>query len=212
MALTRYSAMALRFIAGLALTCVMLIAGPTVASAQEPSPTSGAPQTPAPGAPSPPTELAIAFGESISWSDNSADEAGFRLRYRLSGEGGASVEFVYEVPADTTTFMLPPGAPRICDDGYYALMLSIVAFNERGESAFSDTGRTVVIAECAPPAPSATAPAPETTPALQTTLPSTGLRAATSSWRSTYLQAMIASFVAAALVLGLALRAGSRRR
>jgi hypothetical protein len=199
--------MALRITAGLGLACALLLWAALVATAQEPTPlaTVGPPPTPPAGAPAAPSDLFAAFGTQLSWTDNSDNEDGFRITRRVFGGSVPDRTDTYEVGANVTSFALPADAPRLCgDEGYTAFDLRIVAFNTAGESAAETYG---LLAECelAP-----TSPVPS--PTAETSLPRTGLRGETTSWRSPYLQTMIASFLAATVVLGLALRAGGRRR
>jgi hypothetical protein len=200
--------MALRTAAAALALAVLLFAGTLRAHAQESTPTVGPtvgpPPTPPAGAPAAPTNLVL-LGYVAYWEDNSDNEDGFRLRYRVFIGEAPDRRETYEAPANATTFALPPDAPRLCGEGgYYALDLQIVAFNEAGESAIDTHG---VLAECElAPDPGAASPT------VETELPATGLRSETTSWRSPYLQTIVASFLASTVVLGLALRAGGRRR
>ena len=193
--------MALRITTALWLALALLSLAAPGARAQDGTPAAG---TPPAGAPAAPSELML-LGYVAYWTDNSGDEDGFRLRYRVFGQSGDLGAQEYDVPANTTTFALPPAAPRTSCPDYPGISLTIVAFNESGESA---TEGTSILGECEPILPAASVPSP----AEERSLPATGLRSETTSWRSPYLQTIVASFLSATVVLGLALRAGGRRR
>jgi len=194
--------MALRITTALWLALALLSLAAPGAPAQDGTPAAGSPPTPPAGAPAAPSDLFAAFGTQLTWVDHSDNEDGFRITRRVFGGNAPDRRDTYEVGANVTSFSLPENAPRLCSvDGYQAFDLVLVAFNEDGESAIETYG---VLAECElAPAASATA---------ETTLPATGLRSETTSLRSPYLQTIVASFLSATVVLGLALRAGGRRR
>jgi hypothetical protein len=123
--------MALRTAAAALALAVLLAAGTIRAHAQESTPTFGPPPTPPAGAPAAPANLVL-LGYVAYWEDNSDNEDGFRLRYRVFIGEAPDRRETYEARANATTFALPPDAPRLCGEGgYYALDLQIVAFNAR---------------------------------------------------------------------------------
>jgi hypothetical protein len=89
-------------------------------------------QSAAPNAPSD----AHVLGGVLSWQDNSSDEDGFRITARLFGSasGSPDVDHSYDVPANTTSFVLPPEAFPHCDDLPSANWF-VVATKDGAESA-----------------------------------------------------------------------------
>lgn len=87
-------------------------------------------------APAAPTDLAL-DGTTLSWTDNSDDEDGFRIFVELTEEavGGATSEHEYEVDADVESFGLPEEATDLrCGPNQVNATYEVVAFNDAGES------------------------------------------------------------------------------
>jgi hypothetical protein len=151
-----------------------------------------------PNAPNAPTDLFAADGEIITWTDNSDNEDGFRITRRVYLGSAPDRTDRYEVGPNVTGFSLPADAPRLCGDGgYQAFDLTIVAFNDLGVSPSDQYG---VGAECGGLAPSD-----------DVTLPSTGLGGAETSWRSLWVQMMVASAAVVVVIGVVGARVGRRR-
>ena len=115
-------------------------------------------QAPPPDAPS----NAHVLGGVLSWEDNSSDETGFRVVARLSGSaaGTPDAERSYDVPPNSTSFVLPADAQPDCDRSYVTWLV----FAANG-STLSAPALAGLVIDCAiPVAPSAQPPAPSSLP------------------------------------------------
>ncbi len=106
-------------------------------------------QSAAPNAPSD----AHVLGGVLSWQDNSSDEDGFRITAHLFGStsGRPDEEHSYDVPANTTSFVLPSEAFPHCGDLAYADWF-VVATKDGAASAPASTGLVVDCFVAPPPA------------------------------------------------------------
>ena len=78
----------------------------------------------------------------LYWNDNSNDEEGFRLEFELCGHS-----FHYQVPANTTSFSIPPEAQPHVDCPCGCRSFDVTAFNSEG----GQTGYAVFpCTDCAP--------------------------------------------------------------
>lgn len=105
-------------------------AGP-LAAATEPLPPTASSPVPltAPAAPSNPRLTGEADG--LAWTDNSTDETGFEIT--ATDNVSATVQ-KFSVPANTTSFQLPPGARASCADHRRSMSYEVIAVNAAGSS------------------------------------------------------------------------------
>ncbi|MFT3891907.1 MAG: fibronectin type III domain-containing protein [Anaerolineales bacterium] len=87
-----------------------------------------------PAAPAAPSNLRVTGATrnsiSLAWNDNSNNETGFEIQYRL---GGANWQSLATVPANTTTFVDTGRLPN------YTIFYRVRAINAGGTSAWSNT-------------------------------------------------------------------------
>lgn len=129
---------------------------------------AGPPPTPTGSPPAAPSRADI-LGGSVIWTDNADNEDGFRIRIELSGDLGPEVTILdFEVGPDVTSFPLPPEALINCPE-VTSITVTIVAFNQFGESAGASASRTTLC-----PGPTFTSVPPTATQSA-TNLPQTGI-------------------------------------
>ncbi len=97
-----------------------------------------------PTLPAAPTDLSFNGSETLTWTDNSDNEGGFRLVATIDSQ-----VFRYEAAADVTTFTLPLEA-RIQCPTTSSVTYAVSAFNAAGESEPASLGIAV---DCPPSAP-----------------------------------------------------------
>lgn len=85
------------------------------------------------GVPTAPTQVQLNLGtRTISWTDVSDDETGFRVTFEIT-EGGEVVHSeTYTVAANVTAAQISEAAPSIAGDVY---RVTVVGFNDAGDSA-----------------------------------------------------------------------------
>ncbi len=83
----------------------------------------------------PATPEIIGFADGVlSWSDESANEEGFRILVEVKDENGNTTDFQYEVDANITNFALPAEATDLPCPSVGSLGYRLVAFNDAGDS------------------------------------------------------------------------------
>jgi len=108
---------------------------PTPTPTPPPTPTPTPTPTPVPNAPSNLTATAVSSSQiNLSWTDNSADENGFKIE-RCQGNNCTNFVEIAQVPANTSSY----SDPALLSNTFYRYQVR--AFNAAGNSGYSNIAR-----------------------------------------------------------------------
>lgn len=126
----------MNLVRAVAAATVLTISGAYDAGAQTPSPTPD-------GVPAAPSNVDVHLGNGIfSWTDNSTNEEGFRLRVEVFDSGVDSPRYAEEHVTEANETTTRAHSVVEINDGD-SIRLELVAFNGAGESAPATLGRSL---------------------------------------------------------------------